>query len=248
MRTGLLLSLGLCLLACNGGDIAVFSAQAGASAPGGEAGVGGGGAENGGSSPAAGASEAGWAGIGASGSNAGQTNEAGAGTGAQAGSGDTPCHDNADCPSTFYCSKPACSEPQGICLPRPFPDDGMQAPVCGCDHVTYWNDTLRERYGVAASTPGECMMGARHCDHDKDCGVFDARCQHLLPPDQACGSALGPGTCWVTPIDCPPSANAEFQMCPPAGGGAGGAMPCITQCQAVQSGHPFIQVARASCP
>ncbi len=251
MRRALLLTFGWCLLACDGGDIAVFAAQAGSSGNGGTAGASGGGADTrGGADSGGGAGEgglSGFAGFAGGGASGGQSGDLGTSNGGQGGSSDTPCHGNMECPSTFYCSKSACSEPQGTCLPRPFPDAGLESPVCGCDHVTYWNDTLRQRYGVASSMPGQCMSNARHCDNDKDCGSPDASCPHLLPPDTSCGPQPGPGTCWVTPIDCSPGDNADYQVCPPPGG-SGGASSCVTKCQAVKSGHPFMQVSTASCP
>jgi hypothetical protein len=233
--------------ACNAGDVAVYSEVAGG-APGG--------AGTGGASPAAGAGGApsGAGGSPAAGAPAGGSS---AGLDAQAGAPDMLCRSNADCPGEWLCLKQACPDMEGVCEPRPVCFDMSPAPVCGCNHVTYWNDCLRRQYGVPASTIGDCGAGAHACFKSNDC-AFGATCSHLLlSPTSDCGGPPEPGTCWVTPPDCTTATDSRrWQLCdpPPPPGGAGapsGGAPstCLSTCQAVQSGRPAKQLPpSAGCP
>lgn len=113
-----------------------------------------------------------------------------------------PCSDVYDCGNYFFCRKDSCSEPMGACEPRPVLSDPDPDPVCGCDGVTYWNDSLRRQFGVASSTPGECSGYARRCNSGADCGVFPGFCARILPPGRSCDPEPYPrpeGLCWVVP-------------------------------------------------
>ncbi len=226
-RAFCLAALGLCVMACEGSEIAIFSVeQAGAS----------------GNLAATGNA------AGESSSGVGGSNDTGLGNLAgNAGTLQPACQSTADCESNSFCSKPSCADARGVCLPRPFPDDALSAHVCGCDHITYWNDSLRQWYGVSASTTGVCNQSQRSCDHDSDCGSPDASCAHLLPPDEACGSPVGLGQCWIIPRDCSATDNLHFEICPLADSDA--TPVCASMCQAIQSGHSFMQLPRSqSCP
>jgi hypothetical protein len=256
MRRALAIALVLCLAACEAGEIAVFSAAAaGTSGVAGVSGAAVAGAGTGGTSGSAnsagfasGMGGGGTAGGGVSGGGGASAGSDAGGSGGSGGTTDTPCHDNADCPSTYFCSTHTCSDTHGVCLPRPFPDDTSAEHVCGCDHITYWNDSLRQRYGICASTLGPCDSGALTCAHDQDC-VPDASCSHLLPPNVMCGAPPGTGQCWITPSDCSSTDSKQYQICPPPGSPAGSTQPCVTKCQAIQSGHPFMPVPHGvTCP
>lgn len=113
-----------------------------------------------------------------------------------------PCSDVYDCGNYFFCQKDSCSEAMGACEPRPVLGDPNPDPVCGCDGVTYWNDSLRRQFGIASSTPGECSGYARRCNSGEDCGVFGMFCARILPPGHSCDPELYPppeGTCWAVP-------------------------------------------------
>lgn len=222
------MGLGLCLAACEGAEVAIFSlpAQAGA------AGISG--VPN--TSGASGTS-AGTAGASAGGSGGSNENVAGM----PMGNGvPVPCQTPADCDSTSFCSKQTCADAQGVCLPVPFPDETVSAHVCGCeDKITYWNDSFRQYYGISASTMGVCNQERRTCVHNQDCHSRDAVCAHLLPPNVACGTPPGLGQCWIIPNGCPTSDPQRFLICPPPGSGQPAF--CASTCQAIQSGHPFME-------
>jgi hypothetical protein len=236
--------------ACNAGDIAVFSEPgAGASGLAGAGSLGGAGyTANAGSNASGGSDVASGAGAGAGALSGGSAPTSGCGgMEAAAGAADVVCHSNTDCPPNWLCLKQSCPDMEGVCEARPVCFDTTPAPVCGCNHVTYWNDCLRRQYGVSASTPGECGAGTHPCFMNSDCSD-GATCSHLLPPNTACGGPPAPGTCWVTPGDCSATGDPRtWAPCPPPGGGPGG--PCTSTCQAVQSGHPYMPLAAgAACP
>lgn len=241
----LALAFAACFFACNAGDVTVFSTlQAGAS---GAAGSASGSAGSAGSSGAAdlaggagsgGSSSAGVAGSGDLGGTSGGPGAGGmsgaAGSGAEGGASGTPCHESNECPQLWLCNKRKCSDALGTCEARPAVPDPTRLPVCGCDNVNYWNDSLRKSYGICASTPGECPT-AHTCNADSECGPA-ANCAYLLSPTVMCGGKPDVGICWVTPDECPTTDKVDKQICPPPG--ASGPGPCVTFCQAIQSGHP----------
>lgn len=242
--------LGLCLLGCDAGEITIFSAND----TGGTAGVGGMGGN-------AGASAASGSFLGGAGGGAGSDGQGAGGVAgnpwALGGSGgditsERPCLSNADCDVNYFCSKQRCGDVQGLCMLTAFPDPTQDLQVCGCDGITYWNDSYRQRFGIAASTLGPCQSGAALCIRDQDCGALHGySCEHLLAPTATCGSPPSPGRCWVTPRDCvvTPADDKQYQICPPPSGGAGAPPPCVTKCEAVQSGHPFTELATDQvCP
>jgi hypothetical protein len=257
-RGGSIVALGLCLLACDAGEVVIFATtQAGIG------GTGGNGGASGGASAASGASPGGTAGRAGSDSPGGAFGWAGtdsgfgggsdsAGAGAGAGAGNPFCVANGDCGTGYFCSKQRCWDVQGVCALTAFPDPTEDLQVCGCDGVTYWNDSYRQRFGIAASTMGPCNSTPATCLHDQDCGPpHGYRCEHLLAQAATCGSPPSPGRCWVIPRDCvtTPTDDRQFQICPGPNGQGGSPPPCVTKCEAIQSGLPFTQLGSDQvCP
>jgi hypothetical protein len=151
------------------------------------------------------------------------------------------CASNSDCPlPDEYCAKPNCGSPQGQCLLRPVVCDSALQIVCGCDSVIYWNDCLRQRDGVAASTPGECVPPVASCDDTEAgaCPAADAVCGRLLPHGPGPCPPRSRGVCWVLPDSCPANAGGpRWTSCPPL-------QPpgCVDLCSALQSQQPFTRV------
>lgn len=129
-----------------------------------------------------------------------------------------PCSDVYDCGNYFFCHKESCSAAMGACQPRPVLSDPNPDPVCGCDGITYWNDSVRRQFGAASSTPGECSGYARRCNSGEDCGAFGMFCARILPPGASCGPELYPppeGTCWAIPPRSPELTDSNiFLLCP----------------------------------
>ncbi|HEY3254470.1 MAG TPA: hypothetical protein VGJ91_10990 [Polyangiaceae bacterium] len=237
VRCTLALALLVGVDACDGGEIVVFSTAEAGSA-GSVSGAGSGGVSSG-------------AGAGAL---AGSLNAAGDGgivtSGGGSGGGgpvDKPCQTIADCDPSWLCQKQFCSDPQGVCLPLPVSEDPLLSPVCGCDHKTYWNDTLRQTFGIPASTMGECRSGAQPCSSSDECGSNGA-CSQKLPNPNACAMP-GSGQCWVTPTDCAADSEKPHWLPCTAQGVPPNSPPpaCLTTCQALQSGSAYWQAPKNVC-
>ena len=241
MRRTVLLALAACLMACEGGEIAIFAFD------------GGGGSGAPGASGASGAAIAGAAGAIAGGQPGGIGGSGGNETGGGGGAPSPACLSIDDCENGYYCSKQRCEDVQGSCVLLPIPeDDTSDKPVCGCDNNVYSNDTLRQWHGIAASGPGPCNSSPNTCYSDAEC-LTGGVCARYLPPTTMCGGQPAPmrfpGRCWVTPAECPAVNPAQYQVCPPPKGSGGGPQPCVSRCQAIKSGVPFVQLQQGqTCP
>jgi hypothetical protein len=157
-----------------------------------------------------------------------------------------PCASTSDCTlPDEYCAKPFCGSPQGECLLRPVACDDQLQIVCGCDSTIYWNDCLRQRDGVPASTPGQCAPPAL-CDGTDagGCLVADAVCGRLLPPGRGPCPPAGQGVCWVLPDTCPEDAGIPlWTSCVPTQPH----QPCVDLCTALRSEQPFKRGVGPDC-
>lgn len=226
LRIGSMIALLAAVGACEGGEIVIFApAQAGSAGHDASAGMSGTTLAGAGGSPAelagnGGSAPSGWGGEGAA-------------------LGD-PCQSSDDCDLSWYCQKQNCADTAGVCLPIPT-DDPTFLPVCGCDGVTYWNDSLRQVARISASTPRECQSGAKPCRNGSDCGTFGA-CRQRLPSVNDCGTSPGKGQCWAIPNDCTSAGDRPVGLpCPPPPGTTPGPPPqCLTLCQALQADRPYV--------
>jgi hypothetical protein len=153
------------------------------------------------------------------------------------------CRDNTTCAANEFCAKDSCDKATGRCQKRPILCDDTSGPTCGCDGVTYWNDCLRQSSGVRASTLGECISGAAHCDDPsaQACPVAGASCARLLPPDTSC-AASPPGDCWVLPTTCPAAGSDQhWSSCARFGA-------CVDVCTAIRAGAPHRLHPGPTCP
>jgi hypothetical protein len=230
----------LALFSCKGREVTVFEMPA----AGGGSGMAGALATDGGSagSPSsAGDSSGGMAGGGVAGTAQGGAASGGTvGSAGMAGAGGEPlglpCSDNDDCEG-WFCEKPDCDAPTGVCMPRPAFLPPEPEPVCGCDGVTYWNDDLRRRFGRSLASLGECRATARACESGADCGVpYDfGSCSHLVSPGEGCD--YGMGTCWALPPYCGDTGDRMiWRLCRPSD--AAPAPPCVDTCLAIRSERP----------
>jgi hypothetical protein len=226
IRGGLRALLGLALVvaivACEGGEVIVFSPAQGLA--GNPAGAGG----------------------AVAGSSAGLAGTGGSAPGGSSGTGGNPldrvCQSNDDCDPSWFCQKQECSEPAGVCSPIPILDDSRLLPVCGCDHITYWNDSLRQVARVSAAQAGPCGADALPCMSGDECGPFGA-CRQFFSNVADCGMQDGSGQCWAIPNDCASADDAPVYVpCPPPPGSP--PPDCLTMCQALQSDLPYLLAPR----
>jgi hypothetical protein len=160
------------------------------------------------------------------------------GSDADTGIGAGPCMAQSDCPAgTTYCQWASCENHAGTCQPLLDADDAEMF-VCGCDHVTYFNDYLRKEAQVGAiSHPGACYpWEERPCHGAGGCGTTglaplfcDLRVRMSNCP---ANPMMVPGVCVQLPSSCPPSQSGadSWNLC---GGGSGGT--CLDSCAAIQT-------------
>jgi len=226
---GLRAVLGLSLLAafgaCEGGEIVIFTpVQAGSAGRDTNAGAPGFSGGSGGSS----GDSAGTGGIALSGSGGG---------GEPVG---RACQSSDDCDLSWYCEKPGCAAPNGVCVPIPISDDPRFAPVCSCDdRISYWNDTVRQVTRVSASKPGWCQSNAKPCMSGDECGPFGACRLEVHTFDDCKMADKGTGQCWAIPNDCEFAGNPVGGFpCPPLPPGT--PPPCLTLCEVLQADMPYL--------
>jgi len=137
----------------------------------------------------------------------------------------TPCTWSANantCGPGQYCStKPnqnGCA--MGVCAPIPAMETNTKAPVCGCDGITYWNESVAAKHGMSIRRAvGECPIGvgptpgpgsAVQCDTPimGPCRP-GASCNHRVANKGQCQNDITrPNTCWQLPAQCPLSLPA----------------------------------------
>jgi hypothetical protein len=159
-----------------------------------------------------------------------------------AGMSDLGCRSNEDCRGQ-YCDKLACGDALGTCKDLPREDcDDMPSPVCGCDHVTYFNECLRRRNGTALAHEGPCQEDAWRCGDQRGACPFAAVCsyvpfQNFMPMfmfGQCPSAEQTEGTCWVAPEQC--SGSMPMRQFTPCGEADG---ECLDLCAAIRSEKPF---------
>jgi hypothetical protein len=150
----------------------------------------------------------------------------------------------ANCPDGMYCSTPACGN-NGTCQPLPAGADTAQAPVCGCDRLTYWNVSLAATSGTSVRGDGVCpavTAMSMAC-----AGVGNGTCPNgsLCNLEQATVATCNQnasGRCWVLPATCPPVAMPTTRRCV----GGGGNLPCQSACDLIQLARVF--TVDPTCP
>jgi len=145
-----------------------------------------------------------------------------------------------------YCKVVGCAANGGVCTPKPTSSPTAFVAQCGCDNVTYWNETVAGSFGANVKAAGVCpagtaapcktSAGGTSCAEGRDCNVDVAQCG--VPVSTA-------GVCWGLPKACPTNgaaAAASYRSCPGAGGGG-----CQSYCEAVRKENAFSRDA-IMCP
>lgn len=198
------------------------------------AGTSGAGAGTAGASAGMGGSNAGSSGAGAGGTTAGS-----AGTSAGAGgiTSTLMCGDDNDCSGDEYCKKASCDAATGVCQKKAQSCTGADAefaPVCGCDHMTYYTPCVAEREGVNVASQGECTSGGIACTRSggaSTCLPTRSFAACYRTRTSCSGSPPTDGVCWVLPDQCPTEdkVNTYCNLGNPT---------CVGLCEGIQAGNP----------
>lgn len=142
------------------------------------------------------------------------------------------------CPVGEYCDAPGCNA--GFCKPIGNIVDGMKNPVCGCDGVSYWNDTVAAQSGMSVKAAGQCSPS-------KSCGgIANAQCANgqfcnfKVDNAMSCAIADLSGECWGMPKVCPAivGIGPQTREC--------NADSCTDECDLIKSGKGWYD--DPSCP
>jgi hypothetical protein len=149
-----------------------------------------------------------------------------------------PCHvlTNAGCPDNMYCASPACGG--GICTQKPSGDDTANTvAVCGCDGITYYNDSVAHRHGMAVKSVGQCGIDGKACTVIAPACPNGSTCNLGQQSLNVCsGTAPLPGSCWVMPEQCPTEPQARDCA----------SNQCVDQCDLVKNSK--LWAADSRCP
>jgi Kazal-type serine protease inhibitor domain len=141
------------------------------------------------------------------------------------------CARDLACDEGEFCETFSCSSERGVCAPRPVLCADDPDPVCGCDGVTYFNDCVRRREGVALARDGECGTRGRACDPSTPCASGQV-CARLTASSEACAADVV-GRCWLLPTECGGSRFGGERFAPCDAPGA-----CVDACTALRSEAP----------
>jgi hypothetical protein len=171
------------------------------------------------------------------------TSGAGAGGRSNAGAGGTSssvtCSNDNGCQPTQFCSKSACNAPTGVCKTKPLQcagTDAVFAPVCGCDHMTYYSPCVADREGTNVASQGECTgmtVSCTRADGGASCKPARALARCYRPRDSCTGTSAATGVCWVMPDECPnePQVNRYCNL--------GGTPSCVGFCEGISNEYPI---------
>jgi hypothetical protein len=208
--------------------------EGGAGGTGGQGGVGGVGGTGGtggqgGTGGAGGAGGAGGSrGLGGGG-GAGGAGGAGGGGAPPGGVGDPCSWEQSGCQEGLYCNAVGCGD--GACDTKPIPaqEKKDQAPVCGCDGVTYWNENIAAQHGASVSASGPCPPAvAVPCGAGAAC-TSGLRCNKRIDGPESCELDVQ-GECWGVPLSCPVE-GTQATACTNG--------ECATECALIHSQNPW---------
>jgi hypothetical protein len=174
-------------------------------------------------------------------SNADANTESDAAASDDAAPPENACKTNDECGDGRYCQKERRDARYGRCDPRPIACAANQAPVCGSDNISYFNDCVRKKFGIAYADQGQCLTEGQvtRCGTLLSVGMCPVGtfCARLIPRSPAdiplpCDLDMltTEGTCWGMPDDCDPPTSGRggsWVLCPSVltGGSFGGASP-----------------------
>ncbi len=151
-----------------------------------------------------------------------------------------------DCASDEYCKVTNCAnDASGTCTKKPSTATPVTfAPVCGCDDVSYWNDSIAAGYGANIKAgSGACPnQTARKCSAVLGC-PGQAKCNYDQGAELGCNGINLQGICWGILKPCPEVNKGGSRPCT----STGGANDCKGFCDAIEDQKPFYTQG-TNCP
>ena len=150
-----------------------------------------------------------------------------------------PCVSSDGCAAIEFCKRATCTAASGVCATRPT-ETATEAPVCGCDNVTYWNETVATHDGINVQAgSAECpKTSAAKCDGNNLQCANNRSCSLALANPQQCSVNVGTvGTCWALPTSCAGVA-AKASVC--------GSGKCVSRCEAIRNEDHYF--TNNNCP
>lgn len=229
--------LGVFLAACSGAKETELFAGSASSSGSSNGSSGAPGKPDSGNTSSSSSSSSGASGDTSSSGTSGNTSSSGASSGTSGNTDDggtEGCNPAAkeSCKSDEYCSVKDCGT-KGVCVKKPSDEPRQLAPVCGCDHVTYWNADIAARHGISVAQSGACEGAqAATCGALKMCPV-PASCNFDRGTRDNCQLANPTGVCWVIPSQCDGASNERVRNCNNSG------TRCPSFCQAIRDEVQF---------
>ena len=149
------------------------------------------------------------------------------------------CTDDSHCRGNEFCARDSCNDENGHCERRQVSVDSTFSPVCGCDGVVYWNDSVRKQLGInmaGQESQPECNVGGLACSGPGTCphGASCARESKTCTSDTT-------GACWQLPPNCPPPGGLRFVRCADT-------TTCAAACEAFRTEEPYQRLSSDECP
>ena len=123
---------------------------------------------------------------------------------------------------------------QGVCLPLGEKETTNRSPVCGCDGVTYWNESVAAKNGMSIQKTGACAADGKTCGGlagGTGC-PNGSKCNYRVANEAGCKQSDKTGTCWMIPSTCPAVViGSKAQACD--------SPVCADECSLIDNGAPW---------
>ncbi|MBN9165923.1 MAG: hypothetical protein J0I07_33550, partial [Myxococcales bacterium] len=133
------------------------------------------------------------------------------------------------CGPGMYCAAKNCK--QGTCVAVGTNESSNRNPVCGCDGVTYWNESVAAKNGMSIAKGGACGNDGAICNGIVPC-PNGSKCNRRLQGADGCLGGNAQGSCWMTPSTCPGVlVGTKSRAC--------GALTCNDECNLIKAGSTW---------
>ncbi|MBX3208581.1 MAG: hypothetical protein KF764_26345 [Labilithrix sp.] len=145
--------------------------------------------------------------------------------------------DGDSCGPGMYCATKSCGK--GTCAPIGAIETSARKPVCGCDGITYWNDSVAAKHGMSVAKATACGNNESVSCNEGDPCPAGVSCNRRVGSGAGCALGEQDGTCWRMPATCPPVASdSKARSCASA--------KCSDECPLIKAEAPWYVAAVCS--